>query len=105
MDGAMFGIAFLLVLACVGLGLLLLGLALVMGLVKLVLRIALLPVVLSLGLLKLLAAALAGLVVLVVLVALAPVILAAVAVLAVPVLVIGRLGALAWGGLRLVAAI
>ena len=101
----MFGIAFLMVLACAGLAVLLASLALTVGLFKLVLRIVFLPVVLAFGLIKLLAAILVGLLAIVVVVAVAPVVLAELAVQAVPALVLGLLGALAWGGLRMAAAV
>lgn len=100
----MFGIAFLIVLAFAGLAVLLGTLALVMGLFKLVLRVVFLPVVLALGLIKLLAVGLLGLLAIVAVVAVAPLVLGVLAVLAVPALLLG-LFALAWGGLRMAAAV
>jgi hypothetical protein len=99
----MFGL--LVVVGFAGLGVTLLGLALVAGLVKLVFRVALFPVMLSVGLVKVLVLPIVGLAVLLALVTVGPVLLVVLALLAVPVAAIGLLCAVAWGGLRLVAAV
>jgi len=96
----MFGIAALFTLFALGLGLFLV-LALVAGILKLVFRVALLPLVLGVGLLKLAVVSVVGLVLCFVL---GPVLLAVGAVLFVPLLLLGGLAALAWAGVHLIAA-
>jgi hypothetical protein len=94
----MFGLAalFLLFAVCGGLFLLLALVALVL---KVVFRVALLPVALVGGLLKLVILPILGIVALVVL---GPVLLAVGAVVLVPLLLLGGLVALAWGAFHLV---
>jgi hypothetical protein len=101
----MFGLAFLVVMGFAGLGVALLALAVVAGLVKVIFRVALFPVMLSVGLVKLLVLPIVGLAMLVALAIVGPALLAVLALLAVPVAAIGLVGAVAWGGLRLMAAV
>jgi hypothetical protein len=97
----MFGLAALFALFVLGVGLFLV-LALVAGILKLVFRVALLPIALGVGLLKLLVLPIVGLVLVFVL---GPVLLAVGAVLLVPLLLLGGFVALAWAGLHLIAAV
>jgi hypothetical protein len=100
----MFGIALLMVLGVVG-AVLVLGLLVITVAAKLLLRVALVPLVLSVGLVKLLVLPFVALGFLALLVTLGPVLFAVVAVAAVPLLAIGLVVAVAWGGLRLFTAI